>query len=46
MTAILRALLAVALLAPVSALAATYDLVIDRTDVPTEGQMRVPSSWA
>ena len=40
MTAILRALLAVALLAPVSAFAATYDLVIDRTDVPIEGQMR------
>ena len=40
MTAILRALLAVALLAPVSAFAATYDLVIDRTDVAIEGQMR------
>ena len=40
MTAILRALLAVALLAPVSAFAATYDLVIDRTDLAIEGQMR------
>ena len=40
MTAILRALLALALLAPVSAFAATYDLVIDRTEVPIEGQMR------
>ena len=29
-----------ALLAPVPAFAATYDLVIDRTDVPIEGQMR------
>ncbi len=28
------------MLAPLSAFAATYDLVIDRTDVPIEGQMR------
>ncbi|GEP57267.1 copper resistance system multicopper oxidase [Reyranella soli] len=40
MTTIIRALLAAALLAPLSAFAATYDLVIDRTDVPIEGQMR------
>ena len=40
MTTIIRTLLAFALLAPLSAFAATYDLVIDRTDVPIEGQMR------
>jgi len=40
MTIIIRAVLAAALLAPLSAFAATYELVIDRTDLAIEGQMR------
>src|SRR5262245_55741019 len=36
----MSAVLALALAAPLSALGATYDLVIDRTEVPIEGQMR------
>ena len=40
MKTVIRALLALAMLAPLPVVAATYDLVIDRTDVPIEGQMR------
>src|SRR4030095_8592838 len=40
MRTIVRAALAVALLMPLPALAATYDLVVDRTDVVIEGQTR------
>ena len=40
MNSLIRAAFAVALLAPLPALAATYDLVIDRTDVQIEGQAR------
>ncbi|HEY2609364.1 MAG TPA: multicopper oxidase domain-containing protein, partial [Reyranella sp.] len=37
---LIRAALVVALSTPLPALAATYDLVIDRTDVQIEGQTR------
>jgi FtsP/CotA-like multicopper oxidase with cupredoxin domain len=37
---LINAALAIAFSAPLPALAATYDLVIDRTDVQIEGQMR------
>lgn len=40
MKSLLTAALAMALSAPLPALAATYDLVIDRTDVQIEGQTR------
>ena len=40
MRTIVRAALAAALLLPLPALAATYDLVVDRTDVVIEGQTR------
>ena len=40
MKSLINAALAIACSAPLPALAATYDLVIDRTDVQIEGQTR------
>ena len=40
MKSAIRSVLALALLSPLSALAATYDLVIDRSALAIDGQMR------